>query len=96
MDDLVLYESLKIAKSKTDKLQKMYDTHLEKLIEEFVDIAINNPDVVGIDVAGGPHTSHKYGLKDYEKSFLYAKDKSPSALDIKAIFDVALSTRQDK
>jgi len=46
-----------------------------KLIEEFVDIAINNPDVVGIDVAGGPHTSHKYGLKDYEKSFLYAKDK---------------------
>ena len=36
MDDLVLYESLKIAKWKTDKFQKMYDTHLEKMIEEFV------------------------------------------------------------
>ena len=40
MDDLVLYESLKIAKWKTDKFQKMYDTHLEKLIEEFV-ISLN-------------------------------------------------------
>lgn len=49
MDDLVLYESLKIAKWKTDKFQKMYDTHLEKLIEEFV-IYVNENKYGEIDI----------------------------------------------
>ena len=42
-------KALKIAKWKTDKFQKMYDTHLEKLIEEFI-IYVNENKYGEIDI----------------------------------------------
>ena len=36
MDDMVFFESLKIAKWKTKKFQSMYDSTLEELIGKFI------------------------------------------------------------
>ena len=36
MDDMVFFESLKIAEWKTKKIQSIYDSTLEELIEKFI------------------------------------------------------------
>lgn len=45
-----------------------------KLISRFVEIAKSRPDVVAIDLAGGPHGLHSFKLEDYQPAFLKACD----------------------
>ena len=44
-----------------------------KIFEQLVDMAKNNDRVVGIDIAGGPRNTHKYGLHHYVDAFMEAK-----------------------
>lgn len=39
------------------------------VLEELVDLAIPRPGVVGIDLAGGPSTEHRWRLSDYASPF---------------------------
>jgi len=39
------------------------------VLEELVDLAIPRPGVVGIDLAGGPSTEHRWTLSDYASPF---------------------------
>jgi adenosine deaminase len=44
------------------------------LLGRFVALAAEHPGICGIDLAGGPLASHKYGLKDYVPAFTRARD----------------------
>tara|TARA_Y100000592_G_scaffold81468_1_gene129155 strand:- start:1128 stop:2009 length:882 start_codon:yes stop_codon:yes gene_type:complete len=50
----------------------LYGFHPDK-IEELVEIAKKSPRVVGIDIAGGPKPTDKYGLHHYVDAFIEAK-----------------------
>jgi adenosine deaminase len=39
------------------------------LVDELVSLATKRPMVVGLDLAGGPHETHRYGLTDYQQAF---------------------------
>ncbi|MEE2786338.1 MAG: hypothetical protein VX589_03300 [Myxococcota bacterium] len=43
------------------------------VLEALVNIAMNRPRVVGIDLAGGPTPQHRYGLRDYAPAFKRAR-----------------------
>lgn len=40
-----------------------------KLLCEFMEIAKTRPDVVALDIAGGPHSSQSFKLADYKKAY---------------------------
>jgi hypothetical protein len=42
MDDMVFFESLKIAEWKTNKFQSIYDSKLEELIKDFSKYVVDN------------------------------------------------------
>ena len=44
-----------------------------ELLETLVSLAISRRGVVGIDVAGGPVASHRWGLQDYSAAFALAE-----------------------
>ncbi|MEE2755996.1 MAG: hypothetical protein VYA30_05025 [Myxococcota bacterium] len=44
-----------------------------ELLENLVDLARDRPRVVGIDVAGGPASGHRWGLRDYGAGFSKAR-----------------------
>ena len=45
-----------------------------KLLLQFVEIARSRPDVVAIDLAGGPHGAQNFKLEDYQPAYLKACD----------------------
>lgn len=45
-----------------------------KVLESLVDLAHSRPQVVGIDLAGGPASEHAFGMADYAPAFRRAKD----------------------
>lgn len=45
-----------------------------KLLLQFVEIAKSRPDVVAIDLAGGPHGSQNFKLEDYQSAYKKACD----------------------
>jgi adenosine deaminase len=44
------------------------------VLEGLVDVARSCPDVVGIDLAGGPSAAHRHQLRDYARPFSLARD----------------------
>lgn len=44
------------------------------VLENLVNIARNQRAVVGIDLAGGPHSGHSFGMEDYAPAFSWARD----------------------
>jgi adenosine deaminase len=44
------------------------------VLERLVDIARARPAVVGIDLAGGPHGGHSFGMQDYARAYGRARD----------------------
>lgn len=44
------------------------------VLERLVTVAAARPGVVGIDLAGGPHGDHRWGLADYRRPFARARD----------------------
>jgi len=51
----------------------LYGDHPD-IIASFVDIAIRNKKVVGIDLAGGPLPHHKWKIKDYSMPYRFAAE----------------------
>jgi adenosine deaminase len=45
-----------------------------QILEELVDVAHARPEVVGIDLAGGPSPDHAFGMKDYASAFSRARE----------------------
>jgi len=43
-------------------------------LQELVEIGIRHAGVVGVDLAGGPHPSHSWGLADYARPFQQAAE----------------------
>jgi adenosine deaminase len=44
------------------------------LVEQLVDIGARRPEVVGIDLAGGPHSGHRWSMRDYAGAFQRARE----------------------
>lgn len=45
-----------------------------EVLEQLVTIAASRPGVVGIDLAGGPAPSHRFGMRDYAPAFTRARE----------------------
>ena len=45
-----------------------------EVLEGLVDVAASRPQVVGIDLAGGPATEHEFGMADYAPAFTRARE----------------------